>query len=101
MQTALHDGLDITGEPRQETLPIADDAAFIILECDTPGNRPERARSTDEMLDLIEEVRAGNTPTCLFWGRLLAADDMDEGVPSTFLITPDGELQQMEQWWMP
>ncbi|MFC2153334.1 hypothetical protein ACFLQ7_01715 [Actinomycetota bacterium] len=95
------DGLDVFGEPRRETLPIAKDAAFIILEHDTPGNRPAQARTTQELLDLIGEVKSGNTPTYLFWGFLLPEEDTIGGVPSTFLINTDGELQQMEQWWSP
>lgn len=95
------DGIDVIGEPRQETLPIATDAAFIILENDTPGNRPSRVRTTDELLALIESVKAGDTPTFLFWGALLPVEDMFGGVPSTFLTNTDGELQQMEQWWSP
>lgn len=95
------DGLDVAGEPRRESVPIAENAAFIILEQDTPGNRPAHVRSTVEMLDLVATVKAGGTVDFLFWGYLLPEEDMIGGVPSTFLINIDGELQQMEQWWSP
>lgn len=95
------DGLDVIGEPRRRNLPIADDAAFIILEQDTPGNRPAHVRTTTEILDLIATVKAGDTIDFLFWGYLLPEEDRIGGVPSTFLITETDELQQMEQWWSP
>ena len=91
--------IDVVGEPRQVTLPIATDGAFIILDLDRPNNRTSRLLTTDEFLELIATVKAGGTTDFLYSGYLIPEEGMLRGWPSTFLTNTDGELQQMQQWW--
>lgn len=96
------DGIDVIGDPERKAIPIASDAAFIILDRTTISARPERVLSFSEVHELVAREKNGETLQELYWGRILPIEDSGIfGVPSTFLLTPDGEIQQMEQWWSP
>ena len=86
------DGLYPINEPVRRSIPVADQAAFIILEAETPGNNPVSLRNFDEVYDLWMRQQAGESLDFLFSGVLGASD---------LLLTEAGELQQMSLIWTP
>jgi hypothetical protein len=93
------DGIDTIGQPERRAVPVAKDAAFIVLVSDTISAKPAAVLTVAELAKLVEREKAGDPMDDLYWGRVLFDDR--GGVPSTFLLTTNGELQQMEQWWSP
>lgn len=80
------------------TYPVRDDAVFVLLESNSSGEPPETVTGFDTFVSEIEDAINGEGSFFASTGFALTPSD-EPGHPFALLVTPKGEVQQVEQIW--
>lgn len=90
-----------------DTLPVASDAALILLRVDSGGEPPDSTVDFDEFVRLLDASEEGCPPSdepwenpCFFASDAVFVSPAQEyGFPFIIYTTEEGEIQQVEQIW--